>query len=317
MKVVKSSFAIISDSVPFVKKIELAGRVCYKSEGNITEDSYIPFIKKRIETKHLSILEHSNILVSMSYEAFNGLISSLNLESTVNGSLKFFVITDHTKSFSIYMSGSVRAWMELFTKNVPISLKKFLYEQYPLFFENPMYYGSRREYEEIDSSTLTGQDRFLHHRQTVHIVADRGFLAEITRHRKMSFSVESTRYCNYSKDQFGNEITFIIPSLFTENKIKEVAKDIKQDIDTQPSIEEDWYKILLNIEKSYLNMVKHGASPQLARSILPMSLKTEMYVTGNLSDWDFVFSLRTEKAAHPDMQEIMIPLKDIFLREVF
>lgn len=127
-----------------------------------------------------------------------------------------------------------------------------------------------------------------HERVTVRIVCDRGISHEIVRHRIASYSQESTRYCNYQKDKFGNELTFIKPVFWEENS-------------PQYNI---WYDTTQKIEENYMQLINMGVKPQEARSILPNSLKTEIVVTMNLREWRHFFKLRTSEAAHPQMREI-------------
>ncbi|MBF0303070.1 MAG: FAD-dependent thymidylate synthase [Desulfamplus sp.] len=127
---------------------------------------------------------------------------------------------------------------------------------------------------------------------TVRIVCDRGVLAELTRHRLASFSVESTRYANYSKDKFGSEITVIKPFFWQEDS---------------PQYQE-WKKAMQASENAYMNLIQSGAKAQEARSVLPNSLKTDIIITANIREWLHIFNLRCSKASHPQMREIMIPL---------
>jgi thymidylate synthase (FAD) len=131
-----------------------------------------------------------------------------------------------------------------------------------------------------------------HEKVTVRIICDRGISHEIVRHRLGSYSQESTRYCNYSKDKFGNEITVIKP-LFWEEGSKEY---------------EEWKKACEMAEKSYFKLIEFGAKPEEARSVLPNSLKTEIVVTYNLREWRHFLTLRTSKRAHPQIREVAIPL---------
>lgn len=127
-----------------------------------------------------------------------------------------------------------------------------------------------------------------HEKISVRIICDRGVTHEIVRHRIASYSQESTRYCNYQKDKFGNELTFIEPIFWEENS-EEYAV---------------WRTMMKVIEENYMRLIDMGASPQEARSILPNSLKTEIVVTMNLREWRHFFRLRAAGAAHPQMQEI-------------
>lgn len=130
-----------------------------------------------------------------------------------------------------------------------------------------------------------------HEKVTVYFVVDRGITHEIVRHRIGSYSQESTRYCNYSSDKFGNEITVIEPFFFINDKVKY----------------NEWKSICEQIETSYLKLISL-CSPQEARTILPNSLKTEIAVTFNMREWRHFFKLRCSTSAHPQMQQVTIPL---------
>jgi thymidylate synthase, flavin-dependent len=131
-----------------------------------------------------------------------------------------------------------------------------------------------------------------HEKITVKFICDRGVTHEIVRHRIASYSQESTRYCNYANDEFGNELTFIKPCFWRED---DVAYNI-------------WLDQMQIIENAYIRLISLNVQPERARSILPNSLKTEIVVTMNLREWRHFFKLRTSKRAHPQMREISIPL---------
>lgn len=132
-----------------------------------------------------------------------------------------------------------------------------------------------------------GHDSVLEHASAGYrIICDRGVSHEIVRHRIASYSQESTRYCNYSKDKFGDEITLIRPPRLSEIELFW------------------WEKAMKQAEDSYLAMLDNGASPQIARSVLPNSLKTEIVMTTNFREWRHFIRLRCSKAAHPQMQEV-------------
>jgi thymidylate synthase (FAD) len=139
-----------------------------------------------------------------------------------------------------------------------------------------------------------------HDKATVKIICDRGVTHEIVRHRIASYSQESTRYCNYAKDKFGNELTFIRPYFWEENEKKYQV----------------WLKTMQAIEDAYMELLALGATPEEARSILPNSLKTEIIVTMNMRSWRHFFKLRTDKASHPQMREVARPLLDEFKKRV-
>ncbi|MBQ8941491.1 MAG: FAD-dependent thymidylate synthase [Firmicutes bacterium] len=131
-----------------------------------------------------------------------------------------------------------------------------------------------------------------HEKVTVRFICDRGVTHEMVRHRIASFSQESTRYCNYSQDKFGNELTFIKPCFWEDG-----SENMRL-----------WEEAMQNIEDTYNKMIAAGAKPEEARSILPNSLKTEIVVTMNMREWRHYFKLRTSPAAHPQIREVSIAL---------
>lgn len=140
-----------------------------------------------------------------------------------------------------------------------------------------------------------------HSTLSVKFTVDRGVSHELVRHRIASFAQESTRYCNYSKDKFDNGVTFIKPFFFdkeSENKNIECGINAYQ----------LWENAMITAETFYLDLLKIGATPQEARSVLPNSTKTEITITANYREWRNFFKLRTAKAAHPQMQEVTRPL---------
>jgi thymidylate synthase (FAD) len=131
-----------------------------------------------------------------------------------------------------------------------------------------------------------------HEKLSVRIICDRGVTHEIVRHRIASYSQESTRYCNYTKDKFGNELTFIKPCFWSEDSAAYIL----------------WKEQVQSAETCYFSLIEAGAPPEQARSVLPNSLKTEIIVTMNLREWRHFFQLRTSNRAHPQMREVAIPL---------
>lgn len=139
-----------------------------------------------------------------------------------------------------------------------------------------------------------GHEAMIEHSSlSVKFIVDRGVSHELVRHRIASFAQESTRYCNYSDDKFGNEITVIQP-FFWPN--------------TKSDVYSHWLFAMESAEQQYLYLLAHGASAQEARSVLPNSLKTEITVTANYREWRTFFKLRTTSAAHPQMREVTVPL---------
>lgn len=129
---------------------------------------------------------------------------------------------------------------------------------------------------------------------TVRFICDRGVSHELVRHRIASFSQESTRYCNYGKDKYGNEVTFIDPRPAFPGMVE--------------SRFAMWVEAMIAAELHYLSMLRAGAAPQEARAVLPNSVKTEIVMTTNPREWRHIFRLRCDRAAHPQMRELMRPL---------
>ncbi len=151
----------------------------------------------------------------------------------------------------------------------------------------------------VGSILKSGHESVIEHQNiTVRVICDRGVTHEIVRHRIASYSQESTRYCNYSSNKFGNELTYIEPCFWKgENDIKKM---------------EVWLDTMTYIENKYIELIDMGATPQEARSILPNSLKTEIVMTMNLREWRHFLKLRTSKAAHPQMREVAIMILNEF-----
>lgn len=176
------------DGKDIMRKIERACRICYRSEGNITEDSYKQLLTNCINRGHESVLEHEKI--------------------------------------------------------------------------------------------------------SVRLVGDIGTYKDLTRHRHASFSVESTRYCNYGKDKFDSEIKIIKPC----------------HIEEETEFYNIWKKGIESIEKAYLEMAEKGAKPDQLRMLLPHSTAAEYAMTANIREWKHILSLRCSKAAHPAIRQLLIPL---------
>ena len=166
-----------------------------------------------------------------------------------------------------------------------------------------------------------------HAGMTVIFTVDRGVSHEMVRHRMASFAQESTRYCNYSQDKFGNEITVIEPLWFNDisEHEKELCRRALDDYEWNDEVEDflnntvtdkhkmyaRWYDACTYAEAQYFNMLELGATPQEARSVLPHSLKTDIVVTANMREWRHILNLRaagTTGKPHPQIEEVMVSL---------
>jgi thymidylate synthase (FAD) len=157
----------------------------------------------------------------------------------------------------------------------------------------------------IKNIIARGHESVLEHEKiTVRVICDRGVSHEIVRHRIASYSQESTRYCNYSNDKFGNEITFIDPSEafgWTKNGMRDPS-----------SLWCIWEDSMRQAEENYFKLIGYGATPQEARDVLPNSVKTEIVITMNLREWRWFFIKRTANDAHPQMRQIARPMLKTF-----
>ena len=278
--------------------IEKVGRTCYKSEDKITDDSAAKFVGNLIKRGHEAMVEHWDLVFKADYDTLNYLIK--NGSEYLRGTIRF-----NGEKHPGIISGNMRAWrdtIELFVEDLGI-LPKCLcstVRDYPIFF--PEYQDLLPETIDesilipISISDLNEEERRVHQSITVKFVCDRGVSHELVRHRVASFAQESTRYCNYSLDKFGREITVIRPSWCEEGSDAYKAWKVSCEIE----------------EAAYFNMLDVGCTTQEARSVLPNSTKTEVVMTMTRGWWDHFFDLRCDKAAHPDMQEVAGLCKELF-----
>lgn len=276
MRLIKPSVEIIKqeeyDLNHIFKFIELAGRTCYKSEDRITEDSAKEFVDRMIKSGHGAMLEHGTVYLTVPNTKVNRILVIYGYER--NPYSKVVWTNDY-----IYITTNYRVLIE----------HNWLYDL--KYLSNPTSFHTRRT--------------------TVKFICDRGVSHEFVRHRVFSFAQESTRYCNYTKDKFNNELTFIIPCWI---------KDLKEGsyyayceyhhAENDPC--KEWFDICMNAEHVYTELIEKGWKPQEARTILPNSLKTELIMTGFDSDWQNFFKLRCATNAHPQAKELADMLKKQF-----
>lgn len=160
---------------------------------------------------------------------------------------------------------------------------------------------SEESYKTLLNNCITrGHESVLEHEKiTVRMFCDIGVYKDLTRHRIASFSIESTRYCNYGKDKFDNEIKFIKPC----------------NIEEGTSIYNNWVNICKEIENSYLEMSKEGALPDQLRMILPHSTAAEVTMTANIREWRHILELRTSAHTHPSVRQVLIPVL-LYFKEI-
>lgn len=150
-----------------------------------------------------------------------------------------------------------------------------------------------------------GHEAMIEHSSlSVKFTVDRGVSHELVRHRIASFAQESTRYCNYANNKFGGECTYIdiAPGMHLDTKMKNMPEEVLN------AVYDEWVLAMEDAEKHYMRMLEIGATPQIARSVLPNSTKTEITITANYREWRNFFKLRVPKTAHPQMREVTIEL---------
>ena len=289
MKLIKPSFEIWeqpSGLEGVYKQIERAGRICYKSEDKITEDSAKSFVDRMIKSGHGAMSEHGTVYLKV----FNVIENSELIDKYKSN--KYSVVKEGTEVYNCH-------------GDILYGSCKCITTNYRVLVEN----GWLDDLKYICKPT-----EFHEKRITVQFVCDRGVSHEFVRHRVMSFAQESTRYCNYSKDKFGNELTFIQPCWLDDERLKLYGP--YHTVIRDKSLESIFIASLNNAEKDYIDLIDLGWKPQEARAVLPNSLKTELVVTGFVSDWNHFFDLRargTTGAPHPQAKELAEPLMKEFI----
>lgn len=296
MRIIEPSVTILDEldrqSLPV--RIEYCGRVCYKSEHRIDSDSAIPFVRQMAEHGHNSVLEMGVTTFIVSCPNQKDIDAFFFLQP------KFLQI-DRLEAQKLMITGSVRAFMELAaTQNaIAMAIVHHLRQRHPYFFEKLSLTDSP-EADRIGISKMTiatieqlpAAQLAKHRYLAVKFIVNRAVTHELVRHRPCTFLQESQRYCRYSADKFGNEVTFIKPVFFEEGT-------------EEFSI---WKQSMEAMEQQYFRLLQ-TSTPQAARTVLPNSCKTEIIVYANLLEWHHILSLRTSMAAEPSMREVMIPLQ--------
>ena len=258
------------------RQIEIAGRTCYKSEDKITDTSAKEFVERMIKSGHGAMLEHGTVYlqllgVFLDPDDVDIAYGNYIVHHYINNPYsKVKIIHDEDWKANVYITTNYRVMIE---NN---------------WLDDLFYLCNSTEYHE--------------RRYTVKFICDRGVSHEFVRHRVFSFAQESTRYCNYSKDKFGNELTFIQPCW-------SLAPMSPEDYNGSRFLE-----FLHESEDLYLSLIKEGWKPQEARAILPNALKTELVMTGFTSDWKHFFELRDASSAHPQARELAQPLHEEFIK---
>lgn len=263
------------------KQIEWAGRHCYKSLDKITENSAKEFVDRMIKLGHGAMLEHGTIYLTIDGEDPNLSKIQSNPYTKVN-LVPYEVLTEgnYTISYKAYITTNLRVLIEN-------NLKELL-----------CYQVEPTEHHEK--------------RITAKFICDRGVSHEFVRHRVFSFAQESQRYCNYSKDKFNNELTFIKPTwldiptgdyTYWDGDWCDID-NMKIQLPSDNGVADNFLWCLNNAGMQYKLLINKGLKPQEARGVLPNATKTELVMTGFESDWEGFFKLRCSGAAHPDAKKL-------------
>lgn len=292
MRIIEPTVEIIKEDNPF-KKIEMAGRTCYKSEKAITDDSAITFYERLANRQHTAMLEHAtfifrtDLLVYEAARACHYLNATREYVNTkIGGKAMRFLVSGNLRAIN---ESGIYALIECLRREGP-GEGKLAYldakEPFKDFVSETTHLVSLSDIE-----NLTPDEISAHKYTTMRFVTDRGVTHEMVRHRPFSFAQESTRYVTYTKEQFGGgDIKFIKPAGYDD-----WSMDMRQ-----------YFEMALReAEKMYNRMIEAGATAQQARAVLPNAIKTEIIVTGNDKEWQHFFNLRskgTTGAPHPDMK---------------
>ena len=259
------------------QQIERAGRVCYKSENNTTEDSAKPFVGRMIEHEHFAMLEHGTVYMTCNHG-----------ELPLYASNKFSHV--NTIDSKDYITTNLRVMAE----NKTLEDLKY-----------------RTDFEK-------GKHEL---RITVHFTTQIAITREYNRHRANSMAEQSTRYCNYTKNKFGSEISINLPTWVkgdletNDEKFVELCEDVANEETNDWTPIDAWLFANQAAEFAYMKLIAMGCKPQEARVILPLDTNTELVHTAFVSDWKHFFDLRalgTTGAPHPDAKILAEPLYEEF-----
>ncbi|MBC8208539.1 MAG: FAD-dependent thymidylate synthase [Desulfobulbaceae bacterium] len=297
MQIVEPSFEIQDDldQASLVIRLEACGRICYKSEEKISRDSALPFVTKIAEYGHNSVLEMAAVTLRVTGCSEEQIAELLACEPR-------YIFIDRVAD-ALLVTGSIRSFRELSQRVGHTALVRAMVDfqagSHPYLFEG-VWSGPSPELTagiavkklplaevELLEPELLARHRFL----GVKFIINRAVTHELVRHRPCSFLQESQRYCRYSQDKFGNQVTFVKPMFYAEDSPEYGL----------------WREAMERTEQLYLQLLE-TSTPQAARTVLPNSCKTEIIVYCNLAEWSHIFRLRCSPAAEPSMREIMIPL---------
>lgn len=285
MKLINQSFEILEQkdfTLKGIKKfIEKCGRVCYKSEDKITDTSYEKFVDMLVKRDHARPLEFGTVYLKYMW---NGKVCKSCNQVSPNKVLDRYC---NNKYSIVKYHGN----------------DTYITTNYRVIIENGW---------EDDLKYLCEPTEYHAKRYTVHFITSRGIMDEFRTHVGLSHLAESTRYCNYSKGKFNNELTFVAPYNLDFQELK--LYDPYHTVIRNQSAESIFISHLNNAEKDYLDLINLGWTPQQARDVLPLSVKSELISCGFEDAWSNFFYRRCDNAAHPMARELACGLKEEFIK---
>jgi thymidylate synthase (FAD) len=309
MKLIESSVQIIEEKDPY-KMIELAGRTCYKSEDKITENSAKEFVDRMIKLGHGAMLEHGTIYLNIPEQTYTETLEDEfgKFNNPNNGIVDRYRKNKYSKVNSVAANEELR---KKYPKVRPFKLTHhYITTNLRVIVENGW---------EEDLKWQCDPTEHHEKRITAKFICDRGVSHEFVRHRVFSFAQESQRYCNYNKDKFNNELTFIKPTwldiptgdyTYWDGDWCDID-NMKIQLPSDNGVADNFLWCLNNAGMQYRLLINKGLKPQEARAILPNAIKTELVMTGFESDWEHFFELRCSGAAHPDAKKLADELKSL------
>ena len=295
MKLINQSFEILEQrnfTLEGIKRfIERCGRVCYKSEDKITDTSYEKFVDMLEKRDHARPLEFGTVHLKMPWSNFNNFVGFCISKAVWDSCwIKYYIDRD-SENKMVYITTNYRYYKKL------KSLKSL--------------YG----YINIEDFFTEEDNEYYPKRYTVHFITSRGIMHEFRTHVGLSHLAESTRYCNYSKGKFNNQVIFVIPHWCDLQEGEYNAKTYYNNTYYNPYCKKDTFmRACFNAEEDYLELINKGAIAQEARDILPLGIKSELISCGFEDAWNNFFYRRCDNAAHPMARELACSLKEEFIK---
>jgi thymidylate synthase (FAD) len=324
MQIVQPGFSVFkhpesNDRESILKQIERIGRVCYRSEGLITDTSYLDFVQKIRNRGHWAMLEHYQFVFEIPKKMYEEIMNHYpnHLEYNYNKAMKYVTLSfcGDGPNRVYLISGSATALNNIYLASAADpSIRRFksvlkVYKALVELVPEIMFVDDYTDSISSDGIRLLSREeieylpveaRILHDSLTVMFTVNRGITHELVRHRPAAWAQESTRYCNYQLDKFNNEISVIDPIYYKD----------------RPNEYEIWRDACEYAEKAYFDLKNNGSKPEEARDILPHATKVDIAMTAPLHEYIHFFRMRVPNSAHPQMREVTIPFYEQCLEQI-